>query len=90
MYFYMLEHELEESDKHFVSKSIFANQEALLQSIDLRNVPSLTTKTDVAANDKDFIVKFSELLRKTQNLKLDQEVLDNMLQPLCKVSTGGA
>ena len=47
----------------------------------------MITKTDVAANDKDFLSRFSELLRETQNLKIDQSVLDNMLQSLYKTST---
>ena len=40
----------------------------------------------VAANDKEFIHEFSELLRETHNLKIDQSVLDNMLQSLHRTS----
>ena len=54
--------------------------------MDLTNFPHLITKTDVAANDKIFLVRFAELLRETQNLKIDQEVLDDMLQSLYKTS----
>lgn len=71
MYFYMLSKELDDQQKKFLTRAIFANQEALLSSLDLTNMPHLVTKTDVNANDKDFLDQFTELLRETQNLKID-------------------
>ena len=68
MYFYLLAHQLEDSQKKFLTRAIFANQETFLSSVDL---PHLITKTNVVANDKNFLVEFTDLLRQTQNLKID-------------------
>ena len=86
MYFYMLAKELDDLQRRFLTRAIFTNQEALLSSVDLSNFPHLVTKTDVAANDRDFIFQFTELLRETQNLKIDPTVQENMLQSLYKTS----
>lgn len=40
----------------------------------------------MAANDKDFLHNFAELLRATLNLKIDSTIQDNMLQSLFKAS----
>ena len=56
----------------------------MLSSIDLSKQPSLVTKTDVDMNDKAFLTKFSDILRESQFLKLEQTVIDNMLQSLYK------
>lgn len=68
-------------------QTVFADQDALLSSLDLSKQPDLVTKTDVAVNDKTFLDKFSHLLRETQNMKIDQSVLDNMLKSLYKASS---
>ena len=87
MYFYMLAQQLDESSQTFLARSIFADQESFLSSVDLSNYPHLITKTDVAANDKEFLSRFTELLRETQNLKIDEQVLDNMIKSLYKAAT---
>ena len=82
MYFHMLSHEIDDNHKKILNKAIFADQEAFLSSLDLSNHPHLVTKTDVAANDKNFLQQFTELLRDTQNLKIDESVIDNLIKSL--------
>ena len=52
--------------------------------MDLSNNPDLITKTDVVVNDKNFIEKFRELLRGTQNLKIDNKVIEHLINSLEK------
>jgi len=56
MYFYMLSKDFDDAQKKLLTRAIFANQEAFLSSVDLSNCPQLVTKTDVAANDRDFLL----------------------------------
>ena len=44
----------------------------------------------MAANDKEFLISFSNLLRDSQNLKLDEQVIDNMLKSLFKTNSAGS
>lgn len=65
MYFYMLAHQLDEDRQAFLTRTIFANQEAFLSSVDLSASPSLDAKTDVAAHDREFLAQMTALLSET-------------------------
>ena len=66
-----------------LTQAIFTNQDAYLTSLDFSNNPATSianqlaqdqpiTKTDVVANDKDFLKSLAEVLKVTQSLKLDE------------------
>jgi len=82
----MLTGSLSLAQKEVLGKHIFHQKEAFLSSVDDRaKIDLKVTKTDVLANNLDWLKEFETILKETNLLKLNQRYLEGITKSLAEI-----